>query len=103
MSEAGDPFGHVDDLLAKLGRSRRVVLTVPAFLMALAVIAQTDVVAAAPASLVAAHAKRLDLVAAPLPVPLGRDPICAVVPQVALADGGVAWFVGELERAAKSA
>lgn len=103
VSEAGDPSGHVDEMLAKLGRARRVVLTVPAFLMALAVIAQTDVVAAVPASLAAAHAKRFDLVAAPLPIPLGRDPICAVVPQVALADGGVAWLVGELEHAARAA
>lgn len=103
VSEAGDPSGHVDDALAKLARTRRIVLTVPGFLMALAVVAQTDAVAAAPASLVAAHAKRFDLVAAPLPLPLGPDPICAVVPQVALDDGGVAWFVAEVERAARGA
>jgi DNA-binding transcriptional LysR family regulator len=100
-SEAGDPVGHVDDLLAKLGRKRRVVLTVPGFLMALVVVAQTDVVAAVPANLVAAHAKALDLVGAPLPVPIGRDRICAIVPQVAMADGGVAWLVGALERASR--
>jgi DNA-binding transcriptional LysR family regulator len=101
VSESGDPVGHVDALLAKLGRTRRVVLTVPGFLMALPVVAQTDVIAAMPANLVAAHAKRFDLVGAPLPVPLGRDRICAIVPQVALGDDGVAWFIGELERAAR--
>jgi DNA-binding transcriptional LysR family regulator len=41
VSLAGDPNGFVDEILASRGRSRRIALTVPNFMFALAVIAET--------------------------------------------------------------
>ncbi|MCE9523320.1 MAG: LysR family transcriptional regulator [Alphaproteobacteria bacterium] len=97
VSDIGDPFGHVDIALAEQGLARRVALTVPNFLMALAVISQTDFVAALPESLVTAYATRFDLVSAPMPIVLERDQIQAVAPQVAMADKGVAWLMSVLQ------
>lgn len=97
VSDIGDPFGHVDIALAKQGLARRVALTVPNFLMALAVISQTDIVAALPESLVVTYAKRFDLVSAPLPFVLERDQIYAVAPQVAMADEGLTWLMSVLQ------
>ncbi len=54
VSMTGDPHGFVDAALAEQGRSRRVAPTVPNFMFALAVLADTDLVAALPRRLVAA-------------------------------------------------
>ena len=56
VSLTGDPYGFVDEALAKKRRSRRVAVTVPNFMMALAVISETDLIAALPRQLVAMHA-----------------------------------------------
>lgn len=100
VSLTGDPHGFVDEVLAQSGLSRRVALTVPNFMFALAVIAQTDLVCALPARFAAAHAKRFGLVVAEAPLPLGRFRLNAVVPEVAMMDAGVAWFVAQLAASA---
>ena len=46
VSHTGDAFGFIDRLLAEQGLSRRIALTVPNFMFALAVIAESDLVAA---------------------------------------------------------
>lgn len=96
VSLTGDPHGFVDELLARSGRARRVALTVPNFMFALAVIAQTDLICALPARFAAAHAQRFGIVVTEAPLPLGRFQLTGVVPQVAMMDAGVAWFVGQL-------
>ena len=48
VSQTGDPNGFVDVALAAKGRSRRVALTVPNFMMALAIVSETDLVTALP-------------------------------------------------------
>ena len=48
VSHGGDAHGFVDRVLEKQGRSRRIALTVPNFMFALAVIAETDLVSALP-------------------------------------------------------
>jgi len=58
VSVSGDPHGPVDKLLAEHGLSRRVMLTVPNFLHALAVTAETDLVAALPRKFAQRHARR---------------------------------------------
>ena len=50
-------YGFVDESLAKQGRSRRIALTVPNFMFALAVIAETDLISALPRPFVAMHAR----------------------------------------------
>lgn len=92
VSDGGDPHGFVDEALATQGRSRRVVLTVPNFMFALAVIAETDLVSALPRRFAAAHAARFGIVGLDAPLPLGRFRLNAVTPRAALMDAGVAWL-----------
>lgn len=96
VSLAGDPYGFVDEVLAQSGHKRRIALTVPNFMLALAVLAESDLVCALPARFAAAHAARYGLVLAEAPIPLGRFRLNLVVPEVAMMDAGVAWFVAQL-------
>jgi DNA-binding transcriptional LysR family regulator len=100
VSQRGDRHGFVDEVLATHGLTRRVVVTVPSFMWALAMLAETDLLAAVPRSLVRAHGARFGVVAAEPPVPLGRFRILAVATQAAMADAGVAWLMDLLESVA---
>ncbi|RYZ02711.1 MAG: LysR family transcriptional regulator [Myxococcales bacterium] len=94
VSEAGDPHGNVDMALEKLGLRRRVAATVPHFLLALALVAETDLVAAVP-RFAAPQARRLgvELVQPPAPLaPLTRSSLSVVTTRAAMADAGVAWL-----------
>jgi DNA-binding transcriptional LysR family regulator len=103
VSLSGDPHGFVDEVLAQSGRSRRVALTVPNFMFALAVLAQTDYLCALPKRFAAAHAKRFGLVMTEAPMPLGPFRLNAIVPEVAMMDAGVAWFFAQLAGSATTA
>lgn len=102
VSESGDPHGLVDQLLAKRDLRRRTVLTVPNFLQALAIVAESDLVAAMPRHFVAKHAPRYKVAVLEPPVPLLSAPIFAVAPHVAIRDSGLAWFLDAIERAARA-
>jgi DNA-binding transcriptional LysR family regulator len=93
VARGADGRGFVDEALAARGLSRRVALTVPSFLWALAVLAETDLVGALPRRLVARHGPRAGVAAAEPPIPLRSDAIAAVTVKAALADPGVAWLV----------
>jgi DNA-binding transcriptional LysR family regulator len=97
VSLSGDPHGIFDEILAQQGRSRRVALTVPSFMQALAAIAQTDLIAALPRNLVAAHAARFGLISVEGPFPPRRDRIRAVMTKAASMDAGVAWLFRVLQ------
>ena len=99
VSQTGDAHGFVDLALAARGLSRRIALTVPNFMFALAVLAETDFVSALPRRFVATHGRRFGVVAVDAPVALPRFQITAVVPKVAMMDAGIAWLVGQLEQA----
>ena len=99
VSQTGDAHGFVDIALAERGLSRRIALTVPNFMFALAVLAETDFVSALPRRFVATHARRFGVIAVDAPLVLPRFQISAVVPKVAMMDAGIAWLVGQLERA----
>jgi DNA-binding transcriptional LysR family regulator len=103
VSVSGDPRGPIDKLLADRGLSRRVMLTVPHFLHALALVAESDLVAAMPRLFATLHAKRYQVEITEPPMPLMATPIRAIVPQAAMADAGLAWMLGRLEAAAKTA
>ena len=62
VSFTGDRHGFVDEALAKRGYSRRIALTVPNFMFALAVIAETDLISALPRRFVAMHGARFEVV-----------------------------------------
>jgi DNA-binding transcriptional LysR family regulator len=66
--EGGGFFGVTDRALADVGLMRKVVLSVPHFLMAMSVLASTDLVAMLPSRLVRGN-PALQVVDAPLEVP----------------------------------
>lgn len=92
VSLTGDAHGFVDDMLAKRGRARRLVLTVPNFMMALAIIAESDLIGALPKRFVTAYGARFGVVAAKAPLPLRSDDLCAIASKAAMNDAGVAWL-----------
>ena len=102
VSVSGDPHGPVDKLLAERGLSRRVMLTVPNFLHALTLVAESDLVAALPRKFALRHAQRYQVEITEPPIPLMASPIRAIAPQAATADAGLAWMLDLLEAAAKA-
>jgi DNA-binding transcriptional LysR family regulator len=100
VSVIGDDRGVIDEALAKEGLSRRVVLTVPNFMIALATIAESDIIATLPRTLVQRHAKRfgLQLREIPLRSPRQPDAIGVVSTKAAMADAGVAWLFETVAR-----
>jgi len=102
ISVSGDPHGMVDTILEKRGLSRRVMLTVSNFMQALAVVAESDLVAAMPRRFAARYAARYRVVVAEPPIPLMNAPVLAIAPQVATMDGGLTWLLGVLERAGRA-
>ena len=104
VSESGDPHGFVDEQLAGQGRTRRIALTVPNFMFALAVIAETDLVLALPRRFVAMHASRFGVRVLDAPLRLPDFRLNAVMPKVAMLDMGLAWLfdrIGDIEAAAR--
>lgn len=99
VSLTGDAHGFVDELLAKQGHSRRIALTVPNFMFALAVIAETNLISALPRKFVAMHGGRFGIVGVEAPLPLDRYRVRAIAPKVALMDAGLAWLFGALGKA----
>ena len=88
----GDPFGFVDKVLQEHGRSRRIAISVPNFMLALALVAESDLLAALPKSLLSRNAARFGLASVAAPLPLPRFSISAIATRAALTDAGVAWL-----------
>jgi DNA-binding transcriptional LysR family regulator len=98
VSLTGDERGLLDEVLAERGLARRVALAVPNFMFALALVAESDMLAALPRRFVAMHAARFGAASGEAPVPLPRFRIRAVATGAALADAGVAWLFDALAR-----
>ncbi len=96
VSASGDAFGFVDRELRDRGLARRVAVTAPNFMLALALLAESDLVAALPRSLVLRQAERFGLLSVEPPLPLPDFSISAVATKAALMDAGVAWLFGLL-------
>ena len=92
VSHGGDPYGFVDELLAKQGRARRIAMTVPNFMFALAVIAETDLISALPRPFATLHAARFGVLYLDAPLSLPGFRVNAIIPKVAMMDPGVAWL-----------
>jgi DNA-binding transcriptional LysR family regulator len=99
VSLESDPYGFVDELLAKRGLERRIALTVPSFAMALAHLAGSDLLAALPRRLVTRHAARFRLAWAELPLERKPDAIHAIATKAAMMDAGIAWLMGAIAAA----
>jgi DNA-binding transcriptional LysR family regulator len=102
VSLGDDSQTLVDTALQKKHLTRRVVLWVPSFMQALAVLAETDLVAALPRRIVEMQAKRFGLAYVEAPLLLPRSTIRAVVPKPALTDQGIAWLLDRLEEATRA-
>jgi DNA-binding transcriptional LysR family regulator len=92
VSHTGDAYGFVDEILARQGRSRRIAMTVPNFMFALAVVAETDLITALPRRFAAMYAPRFDVVTVEAPLLLGRFRLTAIAQKAAMMDAGLAWF-----------
>lgn len=92
VSAIGDALGIVDIRLAEQGYSRRVALTVPNFMMALAQLAESDLIATLPRHLLERHATRFGLVTRLMPFRWTADPVRVVASHAAMADAGIAWL-----------
>lgn len=103
VSTTGGVRGFVDEFLEKRGLSRRVTLSVPHFMHALAALDGTDLLAAVPRSLAIAHAARFGLAFTEAPSPVPYAQMLAITTRAALADPGVAWLVQQIERASRTA
>ena len=92
VSFTGDPHGFVDDVLEAQGYSRRIALTVPNFMFALAVVADSDLVSALPRRFVGMHAARFGVIGVEPPFAPTSFQLNAVAPKSGLMDAGLAWL-----------
>ena len=99
VSGARDDHGFVDAALAEHGRSRRIAVALPNFMLALSMLAQSDLLAALPRSLVKAHGRRFGLVSREIPIELPVSALRALTTRAALNDAGVAWMFEALAQA----
>lgn len=103
VSHSGDPEGFVDAALAARKLARRVALTVPNFMFALSVLAESDLIGALPRRFAAQYAKRYGIVTTEPPLRLPDFTLSLIAPHAAMQDSGIAWFAAQLERAAPRA
>jgi DNA-binding transcriptional LysR family regulator len=98
VSQTGDEKGFVDTALADQHLSRRVTVTAPNFMFALAMIAETDLIGVLPRQFAAMHGARFNVVVRESPIRLPRFSLTLVTPKVAMDDAGLAWLVHQIER-----
>lgn len=92
----------VDTWLRQEGRERNIALTVPHYLQALHVVAQSDLIAVIPERLIRAYASVLDLHAMAVPLDVGTFDEYLLHPAPSHADPGCVWLRGILNDIAKS-
>jgi DNA-binding transcriptional LysR family regulator len=99
VSARGDLGSYTNDVLTSLGRSRRVQLTVTHFIVALAAIAETDLIGTVPTPVVGAYARRFSLGTAPVPFDQNNPSfVHLVAPRAGLMDAGLVWLMETVER-----
>ncbi len=103
VSLAGDLRGVADDRLAALGRSRRVVLGLPAFLPALSAAAEMGALLTLPARLARRFAPGFGLVTASPPLELRPFPVSVFRHRRNAADPQSLWLCRALARCAEPA
>jgi len=99
VAPGGTATGPVDEALARLGRSRRIVLTVPHFLVAPYIVARTDHVLTLPARVANSLAAQYGLVVREPPLPVRGFEFAMIWHARLEADPGATWFRELLLRA----
>ena len=92
VAPRGTPGGIVDDKLAADGRSRRVAVAVPHFLVVPHIVAATDLIATLPTRVVDALASQRDLVKLPPPIALDGFDVAMVWHERNHHDPGQRWL-----------
>jgi DNA-binding transcriptional LysR family regulator len=100
VSPAGDVRGVVDAQLGRLGRMRRIVLGLPAFLPALAAVAASGALVTLPATLARTFAAGFGLVTAQPPLEVRRFPVSAFWHRRNDADPRLLWLRAQLQACA---
>jgi len=100
VAPGGTAEGPVDEALAKLGRSRRIVMTVPHFLVAPYLVAGTDYLLTLPARVADALGSKYGLVAREPPLTVRGFSFAMFWHARLDADPGAEWFRTLLMRAA---
>jgi DNA-binding transcriptional LysR family regulator len=103
VSPRGLRGGFVDDALAKRGLSRRVVLEVPHFLVALLVAATSDLLVTMPSRLAEQAGKLLGIAVKPLPLDLASVEFVLLWHERDHADDAHVWLRREVTAAARGA
>jgi DNA-binding transcriptional LysR family regulator len=100
VAPRGTPGSFVDDALAAVGRSRRVALAVPHFLVVPYVIAATDMVATLADRVAALFATTLDLALVPPPVAIAKFAIALAWHERNHRDPAQRWLRDQIAAAA---
>jgi DNA-binding transcriptional LysR family regulator len=96
-SVSGDLVGLTDPVLEKLGIVRRIAASVPRFLIALSVVAESDAIATVPRRLALRYADSLGLQVLPVPFALGSFSIDAIARKAD--DPAIEWLMRQLHEA----
>ena len=102
VSVSGRPFGHVDEGLAALGRTRRIVLTVNQFFTAGRVVANSDLLTVLPLHFFGVTGLGSALVWRPLPLQLPTVHVDALWHLRRAAGAPQRWLRGVVARAASA-
>ena len=98
----GSLDGIVDHVLARMGRSRRVVLAVPYFFAALATVAATALIATVPRRIALAKAPHFGLTTFEPPVEIRHFPVRMAWGARMAGDPSVAWLRRQVAEAARA-
>jgi DNA-binding transcriptional LysR family regulator len=96
-SVAGDFVGFTDPAVRRLGITRKIVASVPRFLVALSVVAETDAISTVPRRLAERHAEGFGLQILPAPFALEPFEVVAVTQR---SDPALDWLTQQLAAAA---
>jgi len=102
-SVSGDSHGFIDDILVEKGLSRRVALVVPNFMLALASLAETELVTALPRGLATAHAARFGVGWVEAPFEVRAYGLRAIALKSAMPDAGMVWLFDAVGSASERA
>jgi len=94
--------GFIDEMLGRHGVSRRIAVTVSHFLLAPAILEQTDLIATLPLRMLTPMAERFALRLREPPFDLGETQIFQHWHRHLDANPGIAWLRSEIEAAAKA-
>lgn len=103
VSPGGDLRGVVDDQLERMGRQRRIILGLPAFLPALAAVAQSGALVTLPARIATAFAPGFGLLLAEPPLAVRRFAVSAYWHRRNDGDARRRWLSDQLSALAASA